>query len=261
MCGAIATGQIAANWQDIFRLLMAIVLMDPLLNAFGSAWCGLRWPSRDSTQTVPGSTIELPYVEVGSPGLAVQKWLNGVLAWWKHRFWPESKSGAVSLLLTAVFMAGISLSLGSDVLLMVLVGWALVIAQARSRSGASVGFERGLLAVTAMGLPWVTGHLSFGALTWPSAALAVCSVAAFLGWLNMRGERTRVGLWITVAAQLGIVIALVYLKHPLAAGLVVLALLPQVLMGMASMADDGTKDRAVQASLMAGVLIGAVALG
>ena len=71
----------------------------------------------------------------------------------------------------------------------------------------------------------------------------------------------RGGLCITVAAQLGIVMALVYLKHPLAAGLVVLALLPQMLIGMAPGVGDATANRAVQASLMAGVLIGAVAVG
>lgn len=261
ICGAIASGQIAANWQDIFRLLMAIVLMDPLLNAFGSAWSGLRWPPRDSRWLAPRSPIALPYIEAGSPGLSVQRWLNGLLAWWRHRFWPESKGGAISLLLTAAFMVGISLSLGSGLLLLVLVGWALMIARARTRSGVATKLEGGLLAISAMGLPWVAGHLSFGALTWSSVALAICSAAAFLGWLSMRNKGMRSGLWVTVVAQLGIVATLVYLKHPLAAGLVVLALFPQVLLGMASKADDTTSYRAVQASLMAGVLIGAVALG
>lgn len=261
MCGAIASGQLAANWQDVFRLLMAVVLMDPLLNAFGSAWRGLRWPPRDSTQSAPRSPIALPYVEAGSPGLSAQRWINGLLAWWRHRFWPESGGRAISLLLTAVFMAGIALSLGNYILLLVLVGWVLAIAQARPRSGASTRLAGGLLAVSAMGLPWVTGHLSFWGLTWPSAALAVCSAAAFLGWLRMRGESMEGGLWVSIAAQLGMVMVLVYLRHPLAAGLVVLALLPQVLIGMAPMVNDETKDRAIQASLMAGILIGAAALG
>ena len=261
MCGAMASGQLAGNWQDIFRLLMAIVLMDPLLNAFGCAWSDLRWPGRASRWPVPRSPIALPYVEAGSPGLSVQRWLNGGVAWWRQRFWPQSKGQAISLLLTAAFMVGVALSLGSDVLMLVLLGWVLMIAQARLRGHASARFERGLLAVSAMGLPWVTGHLSFGALTWPSITLALCSTAAFLGWSGMRGEGMRGGLWFTVAAQLGIVMALVYLKHPLAAGLVVLALLPQMLIGMAPGVGDATANRAVQASLMAGVLIGAVAVG
>jgi hypothetical protein len=80
----------------------------------------------------------------------------------------------------------------------------------------------GLIAVT---LPWLAGHVTFTAITLPSASLALLFA---LAWGRAWSTASRWARAVLIVSQLSSAACLVVLHHPLAAGALFLLLVPQM---------------------------------
>jgi hypothetical protein len=114
-------------------------------------------------------------------------------------------------------------------------------------------------AIIAVALPWLAGHVTFGAITLPSASLAVLFA---LAWGKAWGVTSGRGRALTVGSQLLAMASLVILHRPLAAGGLFLILVPQLALLPWLRRDHhpGWYVRQARPWLMAAMLVAALAL-
>ncbi len=227
-CGALTANHL--RWREESLLLLGLVLLLTVL-AWGSLWSlgtGTRWfhPLAEGwPPSQPMGIPTLPYTLPGSPGGRVGRWLSRLVAWWQEAFWPAAGTAFVGLLTAAALAALLSLLLPDrlcplNAALVALIG--LGISQ-RRRDRDPVAGE----ALLRVGLGWLAGHTAFTRPGWPVISLALAFTVAMVGALRAsRGEAG--GLWLLNGALAAILLLLVALQHPLAAGGVGLFLFGQV---------------------------------
>jgi len=226
-CGVVASGGYGWQGADWLRLLLLILLVD---GGWGTLWTALAttdWAAalrRWHHWRFGPPAAALPYTLPGSPGDRASRWLGQVRAWWGLVFRPacgEPLSAiAVALLVTAVLSA--------------LLGVPIVLLSAAALAVMQLGFVweggRGAVApgwdaVVAVALPWLAGHAACGSLTWPSALLGL---AFALAWGTAWQAAVRWKRALGVGAQFLAAALLVVLRYPLAAGILLLLLAPQL---------------------------------
>jgi len=256
-CGAMASGELGGDPQGGFRMLLAVVVMDPLMGAFRSGWDRLSWPRGGLGDGGRRGPVVVPWAEPGSPGFMAQRGMNAVLEWLAERFWPAAGRQAVGLALVAALTAAIAMSLGPGSLAVVVAAWALVALMRRLGRHAGGWAGHAGLGLLAVALPWAAGQVALDGLTWRSVAMAGLGAGAFVGW-RAGGQGHRSGLWALLLAQLAMIAVAAALRRPLEAWLIGMALLPQALLGT-SEAGERVTARGIEIAMMVALLFAAIA--
>jgi len=221
LAGALASSGLRWRREDGLLLLLAIFLADGL---WGQLWTLLARrgsPTSQSRRAASGPLVPpLPYAALEAPISRLWRWLAGDLGSVE-----EGQPAATwqALLMATLFAFGLALLLGPPALLLTAVALAL--------AGLAHYFPwpslRGALAqaVFEIGLAWLLGHRLFAGLTrgsWPSLVIGGGYALLHMGVLALSGGH---GLWLVNLAQLFIILCLVALKQPLAAGTVGITML------------------------------------
>jgi len=227
LCGVLASK--AFSWQggeDWVRLALLALLLDA---GWGTLWAALastdwagpvqRWHEWHKNRAL----ARLPYTMPGTPGDRISHWMGRAEAWWREALWPICGSAVQAAVAALPLIALLGMLLGPEILL--LSGAALALMQlgviwTSGRDDVPAGWD-GLIGIA---LPWLAGHAAFGLVSLPSASLAVLFALAWGSAWNVpsRGARTA-----AVVSQLSSAGCLIALHRPLAAGVMLLLLMPQ----------------------------------
>lgn len=227
LCGVLASN--AFRWQtgDWLSVALLALLVDA---GWGTLWGALastdwaltlkRWRNWDKNK----ATSTLPYTLPDTPGDRLSHWMGRLSTWWQEAVWPTCGSAVRAILVALPTTALLGALLGPEVLL--LSGAALALMQLGVIWEAGRGVvPPGWDALVAITLPWLAGHAIFEPVTVPSASLATLFA---LAWGSAWNVRSGSGSAILVISQLLSAVCLVVLHRPLAAGTLLLLLLPQM---------------------------------
>jgi hypothetical protein len=229
LCGVVASGGFGWQRPDWLRMALLILLVD---GGWGTLWAalgGANWatPLRRWHNWRFGETFAtLPYTLPGSPGDQASRWLGQLRAWWRDILWPTCGPALLAIIVALPVVAAVAALLGMELVLLSMAALAamqLGLAWEGGRGSIAPGWD----AIVAVTLPWLAGHAVFGTLTLRSAGLAVAFALAWGAvWrANLPWERAT-----GIGAQLLAVALLVVLYHPLAAGTLLLLMVPQLAM-------------------------------
>jgi hypothetical protein len=274
LCGAAASGGLEASWPVLVVVLLTLVLADPVL---GSVWALVseaghwRFPRpRKSNPGGEGAMPALPYTLPGSVGHRFSSFAGHALIRWRSTVWPRVGTSILGLGLLCLVALLVAASLGSVVFLVTAIALGVAgVALIDARSG---GRLRGLLGSAFLGgLPWLLGYAALWdhgpvegglvslakLLVWP--ALYAATWCAYQ-WLD-EGESDK-GILLLSVAQVLAVAVLILVKQPIAAGVVALLLLPQLLLqpALRQGADGPWYLRSVQVFTMAAMMAMSVAV-
>jgi chlorophyll synthase len=147
LCGAIASGATGWNLHSLGQIMLGVFLAGPIL-------CGLSQVINDYCDREVDALNE--------PNRLIP---SGLVS---------ARQVFVTIGVLAVAAIGIGLLLGGQVVLLTAVGMVLALIYSahpiRAKRNGWIG--NGLVAVAYEGLPWLAGHVAFGALTIPTLIIA-----------------------------------------------------------------------------------------
>ena len=261
LCGVVASN--AFRWQS--EDWLALALLSLLVDAgWGTLWTALartNWAlafGQWRTWQRDRSTAKLPYTLPGTPGDHISRWLGRLLTWWREAFWKSCGSAVRAVLIALPLTALVGALLGAELLLLSVAALALMqlgVIWTGGRGVVPSGWD-GLVAVA---LPWLAGHTVFGSVALPSASLALFFA---LAWGSVWHATSSGARAVLVAGHLLSAVTLIFLDRPLAAGTLLLLLVPQMAL-LPWTQRDLTVFRFVQHTrpwLMAAMAVAALAL-
>lgn len=227
LCGVVASGDFGWQAEDWLRLGLLILLVD---GGWGTLWAALastdwttplrHWRSWRSGKPV----VTPPYTLPGSPGDQASHWLGQLRAWWRYVLWPDCGPALSAIVVALPVTVLLGALLGPDLLM--LSAAALAVMQLGLVGGTGQRtIQPEWSACIAVALPWLAGHATSGSLTPSSTGLAL---AFTLGWGTAWRAGSRLGCALATGAQLLAAALLVALNRPLAAGCLLLLLVPQL---------------------------------
>ena len=227
LCGVLASNASPSGGGDIVKLLFLVLLVD---GGWGTIWAALagtnwsmpiqRWRFWETEKT----TRHLPYTLPGSIGHQLSRWAGRLRAWWSAVFWPACGPAVQAILVGVPLSALLGVVLGPELLLLSTAALALMEMGVLWKGGdgtVPAGWD-GLIGVT---LPWMAGHATFGGLTVPSTVFALVFAVAWGNTWKPTSAGARTAL---ILSEVSAAVGLVALGRPLTAGLVLLALVPQM---------------------------------
>ena len=263
LCGAVASGWLTLNGQNLLVLLIALFLADAL---WGTLWHLLAerdWfvSSNWRSQAQEASLTALPYTAPGSPSHRIFSRLGQKLAWWRAVFWPRQGSALLGLAVALPLTLVLAVIVGRRVIILTTAALAImVLALLRTRRHSVPPLS--LRAILEMGLAWLAGHTAFAPLTLRSFLLATLYTVAYHNCLKLATNSGKRSLTLLKVSQAAVIALLVFLKQPVVAGVVGLLLLPQML--LQPFLDQGEVElwylRRTRPFLMAGMLLAALAI-
>jgi len=226
LCGVIASGGFGWQGEDWLRLALLILLVD---GGWGTLWAasgGTDWATlarRWHHWRFGEPVTALPYTLPGSPGDRVSRWLGQMRAWWRDVLWPACGPALSAIAIALPVTAVLGAILGTELLLLSAAALAVMelgLAWEGGRGSIAPGWD----AVIAILLPWLAGHVACGPLTLYSAGLALVFALAWgAAWQSGARWKRALGSGVQFLA----VALLVVLRHPLAAGGLLLLQAPQ----------------------------------
>jgi hypothetical protein len=227
LCGVVASGNFGWRGQDWSRLALLVLLVD---GGWGTLWValgGTDWatPLRRWRNWRFGQPLATPpYTLPGSPGDQASHWLGQLRAWWRDIFWPTCGPALSATAVALPVVAVLGALLGTELVL--LSAAALAVMQlGLAWEGGRGSIAPGWNAAITITLPWLAGHAAFGSLTLRSAGPALAFALAWRSaWrADLLWERI-----LGIGTQLLVVALLVVSHRALAAGLLLLLLVPQL---------------------------------
>jgi hypothetical protein len=227
LCGALASGSLRWQGEDLLLLAMVILLVEL---GWGRLWdmaAGTDWQGRtfSTPSTAPAPTFPAPpYSQPGSLAWRLFKGLHHFGFWWRRVLWPTF--GATLLgFLSAVALTVVLLLLLPDRLRLLstaLVALAGLGVLWRWRSQEPLAVQGG----AQIGLSWLAGQAALAEVSPGSLALALFFASA--AWGVLRSARgLRWGFWLLYGGQAGSLALLITTKQPLVAGLIGLLIFGQ----------------------------------
>lgn len=273
ICGAVASGALARDWQPLLMALLAVVLADPVLSTIWAVASSddSRYAVKPTGNPGHGSLLpSLPYTVPGSAADRLREFLEGRLVGRRWAVFP----GARESILTLGFASAVALLVGAVLGLfpLALVIAALVAGGARLwLGGSSVRLGEVLGSGVLAGVPWVLGYVVLaepliGEQGPGSLGFALLGAAAYAGVFHgcalISSQRLALGANVLTLFHVFIVAVLMLIRHPVHGGAVALLLLPQVMLQplMLRLDDGGWYLRRVQGFAMLAMLSVALAL-
>jgi len=264
LCGALASNGL--DWAGTSLLTLALVLLLVEL-AWGSLWDlavgtdRFRPVTKGSPPAQPAPPRTLPYTQPGSPGDRLVRRLGRLAGWWKGALWPAAGPALLGILAAGILTAVLALLLPNRLAPLYAALLALLgLGVERRRRGRE---PLALQALTRVGLSWLAGHAAFGELGSASLGFALCFSLAAWGDLRV-GAGLAQGLKLLNGGQVLGVVALLWLRQPVAAGLAGLLLFGQIAMQPSLYHGDPSARAAIARWtwpwLMAAMLVAAWAL-
>lgn len=258
LCGAIASGGLALRGQSILFLILSLLLCDTLLSAWRMVWSQPEW-RRELRRRAGNSLAARP------GGIAHETWQTRISSFVirqlmraRHLVGFILNSDMVSLIFGGALALSIAAVLGAATLILVVVTMLLAPLE------ALFGPEHGawLRALSEITLSWLIAQSALGHLSILTVALAILFALVYRGLLGL--VMTTVGHWIALSdlAQVGVLLLLMAHGTPIAAGIVILGLLAQVLWQARYRADhDGRLfAQRVQSYVLAAMLVAALSV-
>jgi hypothetical protein len=230
LCGAVVSGSFGWQGDDWLRLGLLILVVDVgwgvLWTALGSTdWATPLSSWRDWRSGDP--VTRPPYTLPGSPGDRATRWLGHLRGWWRHVVWPTCGLSLSMVLVALLGTAVLAVNQGAHLLLLTAGALALMqlgVAWEGGRGTAAPKWD----ALLAVALPWLAGDIVFsGSLALGSAGLGI---AFALAWGAAWGALARWERVLGIGAQLLAAVFLIVLRSSLAAGCLLLLLVPQLLL-------------------------------
>ena len=227
LCGVVASGRFGWQGRDFLRLALLILLVD---GGWGTLWAALgntdwatplrRWRNYRFGEPIPTPPYTLP----SSPGDRASHWLGQLRAWWRDVLWVTCGPALAAILVALPVTAVLAALLGPELTLLSLAALAAM-QLGLVREGGRGFVTPGWNAAIVVALPWLAGQATFGALTLRSTGLALAFGLAWgAAWQAGSAWRRALG----IVAQLLAATLLVALHLPLAAGITLLLLAPQL---------------------------------
>jgi len=230
LCGAVVSGSFGWRSDDWLRLGSLILVVDVGWGVLWTALGSTDWAtplSRWRDWRSGGPVAKPPYTLPGSPGDRASRWLGQLYGWWRDVFWPACGISLSMILVALLGTVVLAVLQGTNLLLLTAGALALMqlgLAWEGGRGTAAPKWD----ALLAVALPWLAGDIVFsGSLTLGSAGLGV---AFALAWGSAWGARARWERVLGIGAQLLAAVFLVALRSALAAGCLLLLLVPQLML-------------------------------
>jgi chlorophyll synthase len=263
LCGAVASGWLTFNGQNLLVLLIALFLADALWGTLWHLITETEWfvSSNWLSQAQEASLTALPYTAPGSPSHRIFGRLGRMRAWWRGVFWPRRGSALLGLIVVLPLTLILAIILGRRVIILTLAALAImVLALLRARRQSAP--PPSLRAVLEMGLAWLAGHTAFGPLSLWSFLLAALYTVTYHSCLKLARNGAKRWLILLTILQAAVIALLIFFRQPVMAGVVGLLLLPQML--LQPFLDQGKVElwylRRTGPLLMAGMLLAALAI-
>jgi hypothetical protein len=227
VCGALAAGPVTISGETFLRVVIAVILTDPILGALRTAWVNTDWlaPLQAWRATPARSWMLLPYARLDSPAARLSQWISSRAKFWRSALWPKVGQSISAIIVAGLIALTVALALGTTTFFITML--ALVLAPLESELGpAHAGqWPRALAEI---GAAWLIGHSPLAPLTWDSVLLALFFAVAYRGLLAIASSRV-VGFAIANLAQIIVAIILIWRGAMFNAAFVGLAVVGQAL--------------------------------
>lgn len=208
ICGAVASNGFIISGETALRIAIAILLTDPILGAWRSAWVNTDWmsPMRGWQATPTRAWMLVPYARLGSPAARFSQWLSSRAKFWREAVMPQVGHALTAILVTGLIALSVALVLGTAAFILTL--GALLLAPLESELGEN-GAGRWARAFSEIGMAWLIGDAALSQIFPPvdSAVVALLFATLYRGLLSV-GSRPRLGLAIANLAQALLIIYL-----------------------------------------------------
>ncbi len=268
ICGIVASGGFRWTGPAILHAALVFFLVDVAWATLWAAAAETDWatPAKHWGSSEVDVPYTLPYAQPDAPGDRAVRWLAHTSRWWRDHLQPAIGSAVSTILLCVLLGATLSAVLGWQAMALSVAGLAVV------QLGVVVGRGSGcpvpaLKATLEIGLAWLVAHIMFAPLTLPSALLAGAFAATYAAGLGLiRGSR-RIAIWNW--AQFAVALLLLVMRQPVAALVVFMLVLPQLLLEPVLQRDHRSPSgessgawyvRSTQVWLMAAMLIAAISV-
>ena len=273
--GVLASGALPSVPEHLLTLLLVWFIADPVL---GTVWdVGVGGPSAPAqrgvwrrllTEERPGhgsALVIFPYTQAGSRGQQLAERLGRARWWWRESFWPEAGDEfitvalglGVALLLGAVVGPAVLVLIVFSVALSWLAAFSQDEASSHSPSSPARAGNSTWHGLAEFGIAWLIGSVALGQPSPLVIALGVCYTATYLGLMRQPDR-----FWLAGAGQFAVTCLLIGLRHPLAAAVTAITLVPQ--WGLRTRAGSpgasGPYLRAVQPFILVSMVAAALAV-
>lgn len=264
ICGALASGAFSLSGETLLRILVAIILTDPILGAWRAAWVNTDWraPLRVWQPTPTRSWMLLPYARLNSPAARLSQWISSRAKFWRDAVWPEVGLALSTLVISGLIALSVALVLDNSPFRrgpFFLTVLALMLGPLEAELG-SHGRGQWARALLEVGAAWLIGNAALGSPTPASILLALFMAFAYRGLLGVAASR-EVGFAIANLSQIIVSAILVARGAILSAGFVSIGLVAQILW-QALARQVGSQDSSyllrVQWFLLLGMLVAAL---
>jgi hypothetical protein len=232
LCGALASGAFAFSGETLLRILIAIILTDPILGMWRAAWVNTDWraPLRVWQPTPTRSWMLLPYARLNSPAARLSQWISSRAKFWRDALWPEVGLALSTLLISGLIALSVALVLdsapfGRGPFFLTVIALMLGPFEAELGTHGAGQWARALLEVTAA---WLIGNAALATPSLDSVMLALFLAFAYRGLLSVASSR-EIGFAIANLSQIVVGALLVARGAILNAGFVSIGLVAQLL--------------------------------
>lgn len=232
LCGALASGAFSLSGETLLRIVIAIILTDPILGAWRAAWVNTDWraPLRVWEPTPTRSWMLLPYARLNSPAARLSQWISSRAKFWRSAVWPQVGLALSTLLVSGLIALSVALVLdsspfGRGPFFFTVLALVLGPVEAELGSRKTGQWARALLEV---GAAWLIGNAALATPTLESVLAALFLSFAYRGLLTLTTSRD-VGFAISNVSQILVSALLVARGAILNAGFIGLGLVAQVL--------------------------------
>jgi len=219
-CGAVATGVLDWDGAHLLRVVLVLVLADPLVANLCHLVFDAEWPATGAEKAVEAQDVPvLPYTVGASPGHRLGQWLNRTAGWWKSSFWPQAGWLVSSVALEVVGLLTLGAVLGQPVMRVVILGLGGMGLALLTRTRAAE-FSLALRAVIETGLVWLIGYMAFAPLALPALLLAGLYAVAYWAGLRALTKGLKASAVGVAGALVGMAVLLIIIEHPVSGALV-----------------------------------------
>ncbi|MGE5139019.1 MAG: hypothetical protein ACM3JD_06150, partial [Rudaea sp.] len=172
----------------MLRFAIAVILTDPILGAWRSAWITTDWraPLRVWQPSPTKSWTLVPYARLDSPAARLSRWLATRGKFWDAAVWPQVGQALSALVVSGLVALTIALVLGTPAFIITVGALFLALVEAEMGAHRAGQWARGLGEI---GAAWLIGNAAFAVPTLESAVLAVCFAIAYRGLLATEPSR------------------------------------------------------------------------